>query len=110
MSIEVKSNASGLTNMKSVDVGTTPIGVTVSRGVGVIVLVGVGVLVGVCVAVAVEVDVLVGPSPGMKSNAVQACRKSIAMMMRADLCILTSLLRAILIIIAIRLACLYNYV
>ena len=90
MSIEVKLNASGLTNMKSVDVGITPIGVTVSRGVGVIVRVGVGVLVGVCVAVGLRVIVLIGARPGKKFRAEQDCRKKIAMVMRAGLCILTS--------------------
>ena len=87
MSIELGSNASGLTNTKSVDVGTAPIGVTVSRGVGVTVRVGVGVFVGVCVAVAVGIDVPVGTRPGMKSRAEQDCKRKAAMMIRVDLCI-----------------------
>jgi len=74
--------ASALTRMKGVKVGTAPIGVTVSRGVGVAVRVGVSVLVGVFVTVELGICVFVG---GEKSKAEQACSKSIVKMIRTGL-------------------------
>ena len=75
--------ASMLTRIKGVEVGISPIGVTVARGVSVAVYVGVRVMV--VVAVALAVGVSGGIKPGRKSRTEHACNKSTVIIVRTSL-------------------------